>query len=259
VEWDGAIAAFLARVEVYASPGTVRLRRHYLRTLAHDHLDPRGVTADDLVAFLGNPRWSPEARKSARSTLIGFYTWAQRTGRRADNPAADLPRIKVPPGMPRPTPQHAVELAMRHPDPRTRLMVGLAAYAGLRCAEIARLRAEDVACGRIRVFGKGRRPRSVPVHPRLLPLLEAAPPSGFLFPSGDGHLTPGHVSRLLSAALGPGWTGHTLRHAFATSALAATGDLRAVQILLGRASPTTTARYTQVADERLVDVVRAIA
>lgn len=257
--WQQEIDVYAAWIAVSVSPGTVRLRRHYLHQLAARQSAPYDVTPDDLVLFLSNPRWSPDARKSARGTLASFYCWASRTGRCHSDLAADLPAIRVPVGLPRPAPREVLTRALSDPDPRTRLMVTLAAYAGLRCAEIAQLRVEDINDGRIRVLGKGREVRSVPIHPSLIRHFDALPSAGYLFPSGDGHLTPGHVSRIVSAALGPHWTAHTLRHSFATSALAATGDLRSVQILMGHASPTTTARYTAVADDRLAEVVRSIA
>lgn len=57
------------------------------------------------------------------------------------------------------------------------------------------------------------------------------------------------VAGLLRQVLGRG--GHTLRHRYATTVYAGTGDLRAVQELLGHASPVTTARYTLVSPKRL--------
>jgi integrase len=72
--------------------------------------------------------------------------------------------------------------------------------------------------------------------------------------SADGYLFPGRygaglsadvVGRTLSRLLGPGWSGHTIRHRFASSAYAAERDLRAVQELLGHSKPETTARYVQ--------------
>jgi integrase/recombinase XerD len=73
----------------------------------------------------------------------------------------------------------------------------------------------------------------------------------------QGGMHPGHVSHLLSAALGT-VTGHQLRHRFATRALAVDGNLRAVQQLLGHVSPTTTAVYTAVADDTLTATVNAL-
>jgi integrase len=255
--WDREIESFTAWISVSVSPGTVRQRKHYLRRFALDNPHPYTVTIDDLVTFLGNPSWGPEARKSARSTLAAFYQWAYRTGRIDRDLSLNLPRVRCGSGTPRPVPRAVADEALDGIDERSRLMILLALFAGLRCCEIARLHWDDINEGRIRVHGKGGKVRSVPVHPCLAPHLTAG--SGYLFPGPHGHLSPAHVSKLLSRALSGHWTGHTLRHAFATAALAATGDLRAVQILLGHASPTTTARYTAVADDRLREVVASIA
>lgn len=69
---------------------------------------------------------------------------------------------------------------------------------------------------------------------------------GFLFPGRTGRgVSPDVVGKTLSRLLGAGWSGHTLRHRFASSAYAAERDLRAVQELLGHSTPVTTARYVQ--------------
>jgi site-specific recombinase XerD len=61
----------------------------------------------------------------------------------------------------------------------------------------------------------------------------------------------------MSATLPDGITAHQLRHRFATAAYAHQRDLRAVQELLGHASPATTARYTAVPDRAKFDAVMA--
>jgi hypothetical protein len=58
-----------------------------------------------------------------------------------------------------------------------------------------------------------------------------------LFPNGaGGHLTPGHVGKLIARVLPGDWTAHTLRHRYATRAYRGSHDLRAVQRLLGHES-----------------------
>ncbi|WP_029514147.1 tyrosine-type recombinase/integrase [Nesterenkonia sp. F] len=64
----------------------------------------------------------------------------------------------------------------------------------------------------------------------------------------DGHLSPKRVSELLSEALGPHRTGHTLRHRFGTRVYSSSRDIRAVQELFGHASAVTTQRYTGLPD-----------
>lgn len=235
---------------------TVALRRYHLERVARElTVDPWVLTVDQLVGWLGSHNWSPETRRSYRASLRSFYGWAQATGRRTDSPAHLLPPVQVPRGRPRPTPDDAYRIALACSDPRSRLIVQLAAACGLRRGEIARIHTSDLETDLLgwclRVTGKGGHVRSVPL-PDALATQIAAAPRGYLFPSNrstDGHLTPHHVGVIVSRLLPQGWACHTLRHRCATTAYAATKDLRAVQELLGHAKPETTARYTQIPQE----------
>lgn len=239
-----------------ASPTTVRLRRYYVRRLSERvQSGPWSVSTAHLVEFLAVPEWSAETRKSARSSVRTFYRWAVESGRIASDPAYTLPPVRVPQGQPRPTPRTVVDAALAHADTRDRLMILLAVLAGLRRSEIARVRTADVLPDllgySLRVTGKGGKVRTVPLHPALASALTALP-RGFAFPGKDhGHLSPGWVGKRLARALGSGWSGHTLRHRFATEAYAVERDLFAVQRLLGHSKPETTARYTAIPDTSL--------
>jgi len=63
-----------------------------------------------------------------------------------------------------------------------------------------------------------------------------------------GHLTSAHLGKLVSAALGGGWTAHTIRHRYGTLAYSVDRDLRAVQELMGHQNIETTTVYTKVPD-----------
>ncbi len=259
--WPAAVEAYVTFLRSGGvSPGTVRLRRHYLGLFARRvGAGPWQVGPDELAGFLAEPGWAPETRKSARSTLRGFYAWAEDTGRVDRDPARRLPAVRVPAGLPRPAPEQVVIATVTLADPRTALMVRLGALAGLRCGEIARVHTRDVTVEGLRVTGKGGRTRVVPLADALRrELLDR--PAGWVFPGLiDGHLSPGHVSKLLERALPDGWTAHTLRHRFASRAYAGTRDLRAVQTLLGHSKPETTARYTLVPEDSLSAAVAAAA
>jgi integrase len=237
--------------------GTVRLHRHYLSLLAREHAVPQAVTSADLHQALARTDWSPETRKSARSVYRRFFAWLKSTGAIGRNPAARLEPVRVPPGAPRPAPEGVLAEALMRADDRERLMVMLAAYAGLRCAEIARVRGEDLDADLLRVTGKGGKTRLVPiVHADLLSRLSEV--RGHAFPGGtEGHLSPGHVSKLLSRVLPDGWTGHTLRHRMATKAYAGTRDLLAVGAILGHSRPETTQRYVRMPDDALREAARS--
>lgn len=137
-------------------------------------------------------------------------------------------------------------------------MLLLACHCGLRRSEIAAVQRGDFRAGSIRVMGKGGHVREVPITPDLGREL-AAWPAGltYLCPGRwGGHVEASYVGKRLSAMLGPGWSGHTLRHRAATNAYEASGDLGAVQDMLGHASPETTRIYTRISSERVAKAVR---
>lgn len=259
MQWTSALDLYAAAQRAaHRSPGTIRLHRTYLVALGRSHPFPWAVTAVDLVEYLARDGWAPETRKSARAALRGFYRWGHGSGYMATDPSDRLPAVRVPKAAPRPTPELLVAQLVRHDD-RLGLMARLAAYAGLRAAEIAQVHSRDFLDGDVlRVHGKGGKVRYVPiVNRRLLVQLRAV--VGWAFPSraSAGHLTPGHVTKLLSAALPDGWTAHTLRHRFATTVYDGTRDLLTLSELLGHARPETTQRYVRLSPDALRTAVAA--
>ena len=143
---------------------------------------------------------------------------------------------------------------------------------GLRISEVCGLRVEDVNFGEqlVRVRGKGRKERLVPIGAPALEALRAywqhlASPPGPgepVFPGRAGPVEPVQprtvqlrLKQYLAAArLDPAITPHKLRHSFATHLLEAGADLRSVQELLGHAHLATTQVYTHLTTERLKQV-----
>lgn len=231
------------------SPQTMRLRRHYLSKLIRSYPETPLIemTADQLSSFLAHPSWKPETRKSARASVRAFYIWAMDTDVITVDPSRRLPRVRVPSGAPRPAPEDVFLTALLVADDRGRLLLMLAGYEGLRRAEIAQVHTDDIFNGEVRVRGKGGKVRTVPLHPVVQKELDHLDYAGFLFPGKiDGHLSPGHVGKLIQRMLGKSWTAHTLRHRFASRAYAHERDLLAVQELLGHSKPETTKRYIAV-------------
>lgn len=258
--WTTALRDFAAwQRAANRSPGTIRLYAYRLADLAELVDRPASVTPGLLVELLGNGAWSPETRKSVRSAWRAFFGWAHKNGRLSADPTMLLPAIRVDTGTPRPAPERVVSAALAADDPRFVLMVLLAAHAGLRAHEIARVHRRDLVDDALHVLGKGRKVRAVPVSGQLLGRLEQLDGFAFPHPHNGSHITAGHVSRLLARGLPDGWTAHTLRHRMATTAYAGTGDLLAVQRLLGHSRPETTQRYVKLPDERLRAAARAAA
>lgn len=242
-------------------PGTLKVRAHYLGHLAAHYRArlPEGIDLDDLAAFVGQDRWKPETKKSARASAVSFFGWMHLTGRIPRDPSAGLPPVRVPRAQPRPVPIATFADAVRRADDRTRLILQLARFGGLRRAEVAQAHTRDIEPGGrwLIAHGKGGKDRRVPLHPVLVAQLAAARP-GWLFPGPWGHLSPDHVGRLASRALPPGWTLHTCRHRAGTDMYAVRRDIRAVQEILGHASVRTTQLYVQVDDDDLVAAVLGI-
>lgn len=146
---------------------------------------------------------------------------------------------------------------------RDRALVMLGRYACLRLNEITTLHMRNRDGDRLIIRGKGDKERIVYANePLLFALrrLEQDEPSGYYFPGEtDGHLHPQSVHKIIKRITG--WNPHALRHAGATAAYRATGDLRAVQDMLGHASLATTQRYLHLDDEarRRVAAATAIA
>ncbi|QDF17437.1 integrase [Gordonia phage Coeur] len=258
--WDDWLSAFDAELTVAAmSAGGRRLRVYHVRRFANDHAEvsPANVTREQIIEWLSGHDWAPETRRSYRASLRRFYAWARSTGRMGHDPTVTLPAIRPPRALPRPAPAEAIAAGIAEADERTRLIIDLIASTGIRRCECAAIHSRDVVrdlCGwSLRVRGKGGHDRIVPVPAHLASAIRAA--GGFLFPGQiNGHLSARRVGELVSAAMPEGWTAHTIRHAYATAAYAASHDLRAVQELLGHAKPETTAIYTKVDTTRLREV-----
>lgn len=155
-----------------------------------------------------------------------------------------------------------MQLAMLTSQPRVRLMLTLAVRQGLRRGEVAQVHSEDLVEDltgwTLRVHGKGRKDRDVPLADDVAVQLRALP-AGWAFPGPDGHLSADYVGVLMARALPGSWTAHTLRHAFATKAWRQSKDLLSLAIVLGHARPETTRRYVAVDTDDLRAVVLAAA
>lgn len=260
--WGGITDRYLAYLRAIGRPPTtIGLRAWQVAHTARVTGKAVGdITADDLINLLASQRWAPETRRSYRSGLRDFFAWAKRHDHVAIDPAEAIPQVRVPRASARPCPDDIYRAAVERADDRGRLILRLAAEAGLRRAEIAHVHSRDVAPGpSLHVRGKGGHRRVVPITESLAAALTAA--GGYVFGSQRGeHLTPRSVGVIASDLLGPDVTLHMLRHRFATRAYRGTRDLRAVQQLLGHSSLAITERYLEVDDtERRAAMMAAVA
>ena len=230
------------------SEETIKLRRAHIRRALSEIGKPLSeITAADLIEFLAGHEWSPATRRSYRSSLVAFVKHAANLGE-IDSRAADLPPARVPRSLPRPAADSAIDIALKAAPPRVQLMIELMSLGGLRRGEVARVRAEDLSGEWLTVVGKGGHTRVVPLPGHVCHRVRQH--KGFLFPGAiDGHLSARRVGELVRDALPTGVKPHQLRHRYATTVYRHSGDIRAVQTLLGHAKLDTTAIYVHVANQ----------
>ena len=231
------------------------------------------------VAYLGERRYARRSIARKASAVRSLLRWAVLHDVIAVDPSADLSVPKLDRPLPKVLKAAAAQELCDAPDPATpegardRVLLELMYGSGVRVAELCGLDVDhvDVAHGRLRVTGKGRKERQLPMSDaarRALvmylgdgrkKLLEKAPegPDGFaLFLNRRGNrLGPRSVRQLMTKyqnARGlPHASPHALRHSFATHLLDGGADLRTVQELLGHENLATTQIYTHVSTERL--------
>jgi integrase/recombinase XerC len=236
------------------------------------------------------------AGRSARGIALilsgwrGFYVWLGREGLVASNPVQGVRAPKAPKPLPKALGvDEAVQLANFHEptdhssaalDARDHCIVELLYGCGLRIGELVGLDVLasrsargwiDVGAAEAQVLGKGEKRRSVPVGSKALAALAAwtaqraawAKDDAALFINARGaRLTPQTIRvrlkhRSLKAGLATPVHPHMLRHSFASHLLQSSGDLRAVQELLGHANITTTQVYTRLDFQHLASVYDA--
>jgi len=159
--------------------------------------------------------------------------------------------------------------AVPGPGLKYRAALGISYGAGLRASEICTLKVTDIDSDRMLIHvedGKGSRDRKAMLSPGLLELLRdywrEARPEGWLFPGKPeiNPLSPRQLNRAFTSAkhmagINKPATLHTLRHSFATHLQEAGTDVRVIQVLLGHAKLTTTARYAHVATKTIRSTV----
>ena len=252
---DGSLESYVRWMGLRnLSPETIRSRVSILAGLAATLGVPLALAArDDLARWEATLAIADASRARYVSVVTCFYRWLLEDERIGTDPARWLVAPKVPRRVPRPIPEDDLALALAAAAAPVRCWLLLAAYGGLRGAEIASVDRGDVYDTSdppvVVVHGKGDRERLVPICPSLLDSLRPyLCGSGALFRREDGRpVNPAHVRRGcngLLRELGIPSTLHKLRARFASEIYRASGrDLRLTQELLGHASPSTTAGY----------------
>jgi integrase/recombinase XerC len=243
---------------------------------------PGEITPADVrrfVATLHAQGLAPRSLARLLSSWRGYFDWLARRHEVAANPCLGIRAPKAPRTLPESlSPDEASRLVAIEGTTDAgrceRALFELAYSCGLRVSELTGLDVDaiDAKAGEVRVTGKGSKTRIVPVgKPALaalgqwLPVRErlAAPGETALFVGRSGRrLAPREVQRrikrrALAAGLAVDVHPHMLRHSFASHVLQSSGDLRAVQEMLGHASIASTQVYTHLDFQHLAKVYDA--
>ena len=247
-----------------------RILRHFLSKLQESGLSKTSI-----------------ARKLA--TLRSFFKFLHREGRVSANPAKTLLTPKQESRLPVFMTQDEAYHLMTGPQGeslpalRDRAILETFYSSGIRIGELAGLNVEDVRLteGFLRVLGKGRKERIVPLGSQAIAAIGAylgvrnagyemrdvkhrnaaspIPHSALFLNLRRGRLTSRGIYNLVRKYAGPLMplkriTPHSLRHSFASHLLDGGADLRSVQEMLGHSNLSTTQKYTHISMDRLMEV-----
>lgn len=252
--------------------------KHFARYLQQRSLSLLLVSADDINGYLADrvdKGFNPRSTSRLLSSLRRFYRYWHQQEAISVNPVEHLLNPKIGSSLPKTLSEADVDALLSAPDLtdtiqfRDKAMLELLYATGLRVTELVSLTMQQLYInqGVVRVLGKGRKERLVPMGEEaqywLTRYLKEVRPSllgvtqDVVFPSNRQQAmtrqTFWHRIKFyakvagIQATLSP----HTVRHAFATHLLNHGADLRVVQLLLGHSDLSTTQIYTHVAQARL--------
>jgi integrase/recombinase XerC len=273
--------------EKRASPHTLQAYRvdleiitNYLRT-TYECEDLAKATLPMLKSWAMQQLQDGVAIKSLHrrvASLRSFYRFLIAQGQLAVNPAQGLRLPKLPHKLPVFAARAPLNQVLDNSDApltfsalRDRLIIELLYGTGIRMSELIGLRLSDYTVSRaqLKVLGKGRNERYVPIHRTLAFLLEqylnernksaTLEQDRLMLTDSYKPLYPSFVYRCVGKWLAPipgmkRKSAHTLRHSFATHLLDAGADLNAIKELLGHASLASTQIYTHNSIEKLKQV-----
>lgn len=291
---SGRIEQFLThlRDERALSDNTIKAYRRDLEALQHycEIANVAGwekLAAHDLRRCLAQQRGKLSGRSQQRwlSAIRSFYGYLNREGVVTTNPAAQLSAPRASQKLPRTLDTDQVSRLLEADDEqwhglRDRAILELFYSSGLRLAELVGANIGDLEEGMIKVRGKGNKERILPVGRKALEAIDAwlavrsegkkemrnleryrqrlDPTALFISERGDRISARNVQARIrhwtrirnISGNVHP----HMLRHSFASHLLESSGDLRAVQELLGHADISTTQIYTHLDFQHLAEV-----
>lgn len=236
--------------------------------------DLAAIQQRELIAWLGLLQERGQASATVCRALMAlkvFFRFLKREGKIPVDEAHYLDSPKLWQLIPEVLSHAEVEALLAQPDPsdstgaRDRAVLELLYASGLRVSELCQLNVTDVDETYVRVLGKGKKERLVPVGKHAIAALDHYLAT---FRNDQSELVALFLSQrgkrldritvwrqikayARKAGITKSISPHTLRHSFATHLLDHGADLRLIQEMLGHASLNTTERYTHVSQKQL--------
>jgi integrase/recombinase XerD len=293
VNWEQAIAEYInyLKLERGSSKATISSYTYDLNRLKEALISngvdrPTLTQLENLRASMGSLSVALSARSLARlvSSMKGFFSYLTAEKYLEINPAEQIEAPKLSRKIPVFLTENEVQeflgaIDLSHPQGSRNLAIFEMLYAcGLRVSEVLQLRLSDLFLneGFIRVIGKGQKTRLVPIGPYSIKRIEEYLENrvseyqpqplyaDVLFLNRRGRsLTRAMIFTLtkqivektrIKKEISP----HTFRHCFATHLLENGADLRAIQLMLGHESITTTEIYLHSSVEKLRDTIEKL-
>ncbi len=232
-------------------------------------------------AFLSKRGDSKRTIARRLSCIRQFFSWLFEEEYIKENPAELLDTPKIPLYLPEVLSLQEIQNLLSSPDLTTKLgkrdqaILHLLYASGLRVSELINVLPTDIDFQRgiIRVFGKGKKERLIPIHFLALKILtdylqntrslfikEGEKEDSNLFLNRSGKkLTRQAIWKLIKrytiiAKIKGIVSPHTLRHSFATHLLEGGADLRTVQVLLGHSDLAATELYTHICQSKIQEI-----
>jgi len=248
---------------------------------SYEEADFSSVTLADLRAWLAHLSTEGLSARTLRRKALAvrsFFRFLLREGAVSHNPAADLILPKLSKPLPKLIKEDELEPIVNDEafettdwaEYRDKLIIDFLYSTGLRRSELLRLTDTDLRLdsGEVKVLGKGRKVRIVPLAPQLcgrirryMELRDAFwrdkvlyAPGAFLVTNRGRAMNNSALSRIVKIELCPvsgKKTPHTLRHTFATALLRDGAEINSVKELLGHSSLSTTQIYTHLSFSEL--------
>ena len=293
MNWEQAIAEYInyLKLERGSSKATISSYTYDLNRLKEALISngvdrPTLTQLENLRASMGSLSVALSARSLARlvSSMKGFFSYLTAEKYLEINPAEQIEAPKLSRKIPVFLTENEVQeflgaIDLSHPQGSRNLAIFEMLYAcGLRVSEVLQLRLSDLFLneGFIRVIGKGQKTRLVPIGPYSIKRIEGYLENrvseyqpqplyeDVLFLNRRGRsLTRAMIFTLtkqivektrIKKEISP----HTFRHCFATHLLENGADLRAIQLMLGHESITTTEIYLHSSVEKLRDTIEKL-